>query len=136
MTATLTRLTPVSTGGNHACGLLEDGSAVCWGYNAEGEIGDGTTINRSTPAHVTGGLLFMAIDVGIVHTCALRGGEAYCWGANTVGQLGDGTNTTRLVPTRVNTGLAFDQISAGNALTCALSTGRAYCWGNHTLGGL
>ena len=136
VTATLTRLTQLSNGGNHACGLLENGSAVCWGYNAEGEIGDGTTTNRSTPAHVSGGLLFTAVDVGIVHTCALHAGEAYCWGANTVGQLGDGTNTTRIVPTRVNTAVTFDRISAGNAVTCALSTGRAYCWGNNTVGAL
>ena len=130
VTATLTPLTGVSVGGNHACGLLEDERLVCWGYNGEGEVGDGTSVNRATPAFTAGGLSFARVDAGAAHTCGLTtGGEAYCWGYNSVGALGDGTTTTRLSPVAVSTALRFDQIAAGNTLTCALASGRAYCWG-------
>jgi hypothetical protein len=130
----------LALGGAHTCALLSDGTAVCWGNNARGQLGDGTTTNRAIPVPVLTGLKFTRIDAGAAHTCALTSaGEAYCWGRNDRGQIGDGTIVDRLVPALV-VGFAFQQIAAGGfsiGYTCGLaSTGQAYCWGENLRGQL
>jgi alpha-tubulin suppressor-like RCC1 family protein len=152
-TTTLQRLTPVPVSGNHSfaalsgghgstCGVTTTGVAYCWGYNKYGQLGDGTTTQRSTPRLVSGGLSIVNISVGGMgralgllegqHTCAVAaGGAAYCWGYNGYGRLGDGTFTNRLRPVRVKGGLTFTSVSAGANHTCGVTTaGRAYCWGD------
>jgi alpha-tubulin suppressor-like RCC1 family protein len=77
----------------------------CWGDNAYGEIGDGTTTNRTSPASVGSLSGVVAISVGWEqHTCALvPGGRVMCWGANAHGQLGDGkTNYGTKAPVQVS----------------------------------
>jgi hypothetical protein len=72
----------------------------CWGANAYGENGDGTTTIRYTPVAVRGGLSFNQLSAGGVHTCGrTTSNVAYCWGGRVA--LGDGTNTQRLTPARV-----------------------------------
>jgi alpha-tubulin suppressor-like RCC1 family protein len=66
---------------------------VCWGHNDEGQLGDGTTTNRSTPVAVSGLTDAIALSAGVPpfesHTCAVRaGGTVVCWGDNRWGQLG------------------------------------------------
>ena len=134
-------VTQISAGGYHTCALTSDGGLYCWGNNYEGELGDGTTVQRVTPVPVvTSGALsgktIVQIDGGGTHTCALSSdGLAYCWGWNDYGQLGDGTTAQRLTPTAVSTsgalaGKTVVQISAFYFDTCALtSDGLAFCWG-------
>ena len=99
--------TTLSAGPSETCGVTTSGAAYCWGYNAFGQLGDGTTTNRLIPTPVAGGLTFTAVGVGVEeetgHACGVTpGGAAYCWGAsNGAGALGDGTTTDRLVPTAV-----------------------------------
>ncbi|MFL5441528.1 MAG: RCC1 domain-containing protein, partial [Myxococcales bacterium] len=83
-------------GSAHTCGLTTAGTAYCWGDNTAGELGDGTTIPRTNPVAVAGGLSFAAVSVGGNHNCGITtAGTAYCWGDNTAGQLGDGTTLGR-----------------------------------------
>ena len=137
--------TALVAGGNHTCGLVSGGTAYCWGYNASGQLGDGTSgTNRTAPVAVSGGLTFTALVAGDKHTCGLvSGGTAYCWGYNDEGQLGDGTSgngtnsANRTVPVAVSGGLTFTALMAGAYHTCGLvSGGTAYCWGYNGKGQL
>ena len=123
----------LSAGYEHSCALTARGEAYCWGYNNEGELGDGTTndSDEDGPQRVIGGLKFASISAGGYHTCALTArGEAYCWGYNDEGELGDGTTTASTVPVAVAGGLRFSSIGLGEYHTCGLTTrGQAYCWG-------
>jgi alpha-tubulin suppressor-like RCC1 family protein len=76
--------------------------AYCWGPKFDGQLGDGTTIQRLTPVAVAGGLEFRGVSAGGSNTCGVTtGSAAYCWGTNNFGQLGDGTRITRLTPVPV-----------------------------------
>lgn len=87
---------------DHTCALTASGTAYCWGSNTRGQLGDGTTADRSTPVPVAGNVTFTSLTAGGLHTCGYTSlGAAYCWGLATWGQLGDGANTDRLIPTLV-----------------------------------
>jgi alpha-tubulin suppressor-like RCC1 family protein len=129
---------PPGDGGPHTCAIA-NGTLACWGNNASGQLGDGTTSPRTIPGPVHGLASVLAVSVGDQHTCAVTtGGGAFCWGSNDSGQLGDGTKTRRSVPVQVHglaTGVA--SVSAGYRHTCALTTaGAVLCWGLNTYGEL
>jgi alpha-tubulin suppressor-like RCC1 family protein len=94
--------TQITAGAYHACALTVSGAAYCWGGNNSGQVGDGSTNDRSGPVTVSGAYAFTAIGAGFAHTCALtQTGGTYCWGDNSSGQIGDGTFSQRLTPTAV-----------------------------------
>ena len=88
--------------GDSNCVILDNGTLSCWGYNAYGQLGDGTTNNREIPTHtssLTNGKPAVAISLGTSHACGiLEDGSVNCWGKNDVGQLGEGSNTDSLTP--------------------------------------
>ena len=91
--------TAISAGAGHVCGLTSAGDAYCWGNNYNGELGDGTTIARTSPVPVLGGLRFTMIDAGSAHSCGIAQSTIlYCWGGNYSGQIGDNTSQDRLEP--------------------------------------
>jgi len=49
---TATTFSDVSAGAGYTCADADDGRVFCWGYNGEGQLGDGTTANRRTPAPI------------------------------------------------------------------------------------
>jgi len=129
-------VTAVAAGYGHTC-ALKSGQVYCWGRNVVGDLGDGTTTDRTTPTLVADGAMGnsgVTAIAGSYHTCALKGGKVYCWGWNGFGQLGDGTTTYyRTTPTLVADGAMGNSgvtaIAAGHGHTCALKGGQVYCWG-------
>jgi RHS repeat-associated protein/uncharacterized repeat protein (TIGR01451 family) len=135
----------ITAGNNHTCALLSNGTAKCWGYNSNGQLGNNSITNSNIPVLVSGLSNAIAISGGEFHTCALTAttataatGGAKCWGKNLDGQLGDGTNNQRLTPVNVNNLTSnVAAISAGNFHTCALKIdGALKCWGRNGHGQL
>ena len=136
-------LTAITVGNGFACGLTSEGVAYCWGHNRYGQLGDGSTTERQTPAPVAGTTRFTSISAQYDHTCALTSeGTAYCWGLNSSSQLGSTTSSPCTAsstgapvscatqPQAVSTTVRFRQISAASQHTCALDQqGSAWCWG-------
>ena len=131
----------VSAGSDYStCGIGIDAKAYCWGENADGRLGDGTTDDTNVPVAVIGGPTFWSsVRVGNTHACGVGNDEeAYCWGKNVSGALGDGTTVNSPVPVQVVGGpQRWAEVSAGFDHTCGIGTDRrAYCWGNNDDGEL
>jgi alpha-tubulin suppressor-like RCC1 family protein len=126
----------ISAGYGHTCAVTKDDRAYCWGYNGDGQLGDGTEISRLTPTAVAGGRRFHQIRAGYVYTCALNLNDAaFCWGNNDLGQMG--TRGQTLTPLAVFGGLHYRQLITAASHTCGVTTDdRAYCWGANSDGEL
>ncbi len=99
----LTGITAVAAGGSHTCARLSTGAVKCWGYNGQGQVGDGGPLTYSKhPVAVAGLGGATAVSAGYMHTCALLSvGSVKCWGENGSGQLGNGTLKNSPVPETV-----------------------------------
>ncbi len=115
-------LKEVAVGDVHTCAIAERTSqSLCWGANNFGQIGDGTTTNRPTPAAANASARFSRTMGGEEFSCAVTFGAVtgedntivvsrrslLCWGRNTTGQFGRGTITSALTPTAAATGLTI-----------------------------
>ncbi|MCK6590447.1 MAG: hypothetical protein L6Q76_23025 [Polyangiaceae bacterium] len=128
----------IASGGEHACALLNDDSAWCWGSNGVGQVGDGTGVYQPAPVAVAGLGAVREIAAGYYHTCAvMMDGTARCWGNNMWGQLGDGTTTNRLTPVPVAGISGVRSIGVGDNHTCVvLDDETVRCWGFNPQGQL
>jgi alpha-tubulin suppressor-like RCC1 family protein len=128
-----------SAGFAHTCAVNEDASTWCWGDNFWGEIGDGTTTNRSAPTQVGTGQVWRGVTAGGGHTCGVQlDGTAWCWGRNDEGQLGIGSTDEQHAPTQLGADADWSTVVAGNGLhSCGIrSNGTLWCWGDNRLGQL
>lgn len=144
----------VNVGDSQTCAIKEDHSLYCWGNNAQGELGDGTSgfdcpsqggnpgtcADKSVPVlieknewtEITAGAGGM-----MSHTCGISADrQIYCWGSNVYGELGDGTTEFRNIPTKMSND-TWSKIAAGTMHTCAIKEDRElYCWGDNRYGSL
>lgn len=132
-TTCLTDPVALATGSNHTCVVHDNGIVTCWGDNEFGQLGDGTTLDRSVPTPVVGLDNAIAVSAKFNHTCALLAdGTVRCWGSNETGALGDGTVTDSPTPVAVFGVTRAIAVSAGWEHSCAvLDDGTVECWGNN-----
>lgn len=121
----------------HSCAIATTGDAYCWGANHAGQVGDGTLVERGSPAVVNMpvGVKFTTLITHKEHSCALGDdGKSYCWGENSNGQLGDGTYTNRKSPkiTSIPAGVNSVFIATYRLNACAVGDDDiVYCWGEN-----
>lgn len=125
--------------------LLADGEYYDWGYNAAGQLGDGTTQDSAVPVEVA-----LPDDVTQVFqggsgpgngqtVAVLADRSVLSWGDNSRGQLGDGTLASSSVPVgvRVPKGVTFAKVDSGGYTSYAIDlTGRLWAWGGNENGQL
>lgn len=142
-----TTTTAVAAGSARSCALITTTTTNtttrtvrCWGDNDQGQLGNGSLTNSSTPVTVTGMSTATAITGGFNHSCALlSGGGVNCWGGNYAGQLGNNTTTNSSLPVAVSGISTATAISSGNMSdhVCAvISGGTVRCWGSNSFGQL
>ncbi|MCL2607760.1 MAG: hypothetical protein FWD92_04320, partial [Methanomassiliicoccaceae archaeon] len=121
----------VSVDETHAVVIKSDGTLWTWGLNEYGQLGDGTTINRSSPAQI-GSDTWKYVSAGEVNTAAIRSdGTLWAWGNNSNGQLGDGTTISRSSPVQIGSD-KWISVSAGWGVTMAIKEdGTLWAWGNN-----
>jgi alpha-tubulin suppressor-like RCC1 family protein len=121
--------------GGYSLAMKSDGTAWAWGYNSQGQLGNGTTTDSHTPVQVSGLSGVTAVANGAWDGLAVKSdGTAWAWGWNTRGELGDGTTIERLTPVQVS-GLSGVTAIAGNVgHSMALKAdGTAWTWGEGAL---
>jgi alpha-tubulin suppressor-like RCC1 family protein len=137
-----TTVTSVAAGSQVAFATTSAGALLAWGFNQDGQLGDGTTKERNTPVRVRlpAGVKVAAATVGLLHALALTtGGRVLAWGSNQLGQLGDGTTTDRHTPVFVKlpAGDKVGELAAGKYVSVALTTAhQVLAWGTNSSGEL
>jgi len=132
----------VSAGCSDSLAIGSNGDAYAWGYNAYGELGNGTTATELSPVQVDmpAGVTVKAISAGCLQSLAIgSNGDAYAWGYNAYGEVGNDTTTNELTPVLVKmpTGVTATAIAAGAFHSMAIgSNGDAYAWGYNAYGQL
>ena len=95
----------IASGFQSTCALFDDGSLQCWGRNAYGELGIGSTVDSASPQSVLSMSAHDAYDVSLGNgfaCAAFHDGSARCWGYNNYGQLGVGDTSSRTSPSLQN----------------------------------
>jgi len=121
-----------------SCSSDDTNRVFCWGDNEDGQLGDGTQIEKSTPVEVGVFNDFIHIAMGIKHVCVhYDTSKLKCWGDNTKGQLGNGSFTSSYSPVEITDVGKIEQIALGGRHTCAiLEDDVLKCWGDNEDGQL
>ena len=137
----LSMVVSLASGAYSSCATLSASPwLMCWGDNSYGQLGDGTTVNRSVPVAVPGlGGVPRAVAVGADFACSALDRIPWflCWGSNERGQFGNGNVVSSTSPVTAAGSWYASSISlaAGDQFVCArLSSGRVDCWGDNTYG--
>ncbi len=121
-------------------GIKTDGTLWIWGNNASGVMGDGTTINRSSPVQtVSAGTNWKQVSIGANGIAAVKtDGTLWVWGSGSFGEIGNGTATSRSSPVQtVSAGTNWKQVAAGSSSVAAVKTdGTLWTWGRNSYGQL
>jgi alpha-tubulin suppressor-like RCC1 family protein len=136
------KITAISAGYNSSLALTSTGRVLSWGANADGQLGDGTSSQRTVPGYVRlprqAKITSIAAgnETGFAVTSA---GRLEAWGLNTYGGLGDGTTTTRKTPVFVHLPPGVKVVAAAAGIYHALALTRGHkvlAWGFNTEGQL
>ncbi|MGV3459932.1 MAG: T9SS type A sorting domain-containing protein [Flavobacterium sp.] len=126
----------VWTGSSFAIGKTVTGEFYSWGKNLEGELADGTFINKAAPTLIPA-YGFEKISLGDDYGLAIKSdGTMWAWGLNASGQLGDGTYVNKAIPVQIGAGYTWTAVSAGMASFAIRSDGTIWTWGSNNNGQL
>jgi len=130
---------PPSAGAAASCiigrGAADPSTAMCWGSNGSGQLGEGTGASRRAPTPVVGTASSPLAAAGGWHGCALTATNGVqCWGSNLFGQLGDGTLLARQTPVAISGGGSWSFVATGANHSCGITGGQVKCWGANTNG--
>lgn len=129
-----------SAGGFHSLALRSDGTLWAWGEGSLGQLGDNSTVKKSSPVSVVGGFTnWIQISAGAFHNLAIRSdGTMWAWGYNATGQLGDSTTASKSSPVSVVGGFTdWASSSAGVNRSLGIRTGGTlWAWGSNSYGQL
>ncbi|NBO27291.1 MAG: RCC1 repeat-containing protein, partial [Actinobacteria bacterium] len=125
-----------SLGENSSLAIRTDGILFAWGINSSGQLGDGTTVNKSTPVQI-GNSSWIVVSAGFNNNAAIRsGGTLFTWGSNSAGELGDGTTNNKSSPVQIGSD-SWTMVSTNNGSSLAIrSDGLLFTWGNNSYGQL
>jgi alpha-tubulin suppressor-like RCC1 family protein len=128
----------IAGGSTHNCGIGIDNSVYCWGTNANGQLGNGTTTSSFVPVKVLG---ISGIPKQVVATfnnsCVVTEGNVlYCWGNNaTYSIVKAGTTADQTTAVASSLGATVDNVAIGNNAICATTTSNELkCWGHGQYG--
>jgi alpha-tubulin suppressor-like RCC1 family protein len=138
------KIVSISLGSTHSSALSLNGRVFTWGINRNGQLGNGSTVDKSVPTEITSRFSLTApnkivsISLGVWHSSALSSnGRVFTWGLNNYYQLGDATNNQRNTPTEITSefnlanGDKIINLALGDFHSSALSSnGRVFTWGN------
>ena len=130
-------MSPVVAAGFASAFLIEpDGTLWSWGFNDQGQLGDGTHVNRSRPAQVANIPAFRTVSANYKQAFGIDpSGGLWGWGFNMDGEIGNGTTTAVSPPVQVLT--QVEAVALGNVHTLALrSDGTVWAWGDNHVGSL
>jgi len=132
----LTNIVALSAGESHNLALKANGTVWAWGWNAFGQLGDGTTNDAHTPVLVSGLTNVVAISGRAYHCLALKSdGTVWGWGWNANGQLGGPVTNAVLLPVQVIGLTNPATISAAYTISLTLmSNGTVWVWGTDRKG--
>jgi alpha-tubulin suppressor-like RCC1 family protein len=144
----ITNATQVTVNASDSCALLSTGEIECWGYDGDGELGNGTTEGpqichdgnnnacETTPVRVATINNATQVATASNSTCALLStGGVDCWGTNALGALGDNSYDESATPVSVHGISTAVQVAANYGNACAvLSDGHVECWGINSYG--
>ena len=123
----------VSAAADYTMAIKTDGTLWTWGYNGNGQLGDNTFTNRSSPVQtVAGGSTWKSVNGFQHHTAGIKtDGTLWLWGLNGYGQLGDNSITVRTSPVQtVSGGSTWKSVVCGLRATAAIKTnGQLWTWG-------
>ena len=133
----LENIIDISAGTDHSIALKDDGTVWIWGANDDGQLGNGTTVDKITPIKVPNLTNVVEISAGWSYTHIVKSdGSVWAWGRGTSGELGIGATIQSLIPIQVvgvgGTGYLGNivDISTGEQHVLALKNdGTVYSWG-------
>lgn len=125
--------------GRNVAAIKQDGTLWVWGANGWGQLGDGTTVNKSSPVQtIVGGTGWKQVSMSLAVGAVRTDGTLWMWGYNQNGELGDGTTIYRSSPVQtIAAGTMWKQVSCGNMHTAAIKLdGTLWTWGYNGSGRL
>ena len=123
----------IEVGGFHILALDNDNNLWAWGDNEYGQLGDGTTTNKTSPTKIETGITFVQLSAGYTHSAGIDNeGKLWTWGHNYLGQLGNGTTTQRTKPIKIMGDKTFKKVIASDYSTLAIDiNNEIWRWGEY-----